>query len=121
MTKTIEVQDKFLLPMLKVEPVAEKVVEKILSGSSGVLVLPETANWLLWPLRMMPMWWQGALRKSAGGSVKQIETPKDVTDAVKFTQLKDQFRCSHWLFSSGRCFFEKALGSSYGHLTAPRD
>ena len=86
MTKTIEVRDKFVFPMLEVETVAEKVVEKILSGSSGVLVLPETANWLLWPLRMMPMWWQVALRKSTGGSIKHVETPKDVTDVVKNTQ-----------------------------------
>ncbi len=56
MTKTIEVPDKFLLPMQKVETVAEKVVQKILSDSSGVLVIPEAASWVAWPLRMMPMW-----------------------------------------------------------------
>jgi len=56
MTKSIEVPDKFLLPMQKVETVAEKVVQKILSGSSGVLVIPEAAGWVAWPLRMMPMW-----------------------------------------------------------------
>lgn len=56
MTKTIEVPDKFFMPMQKVETVAEKVVQKILSGNSGVLVIPEAAGWVVWPLRTMPLW-----------------------------------------------------------------
>jgi len=64
MTKTIKVPDKFLLPMQKVETVAEKVVQKILSGNSGVLVIPEAASWIGWPLRMMPMWCRSSFPSS---------------------------------------------------------
>ena len=73
MTSTIEVKDKFFIPMQHVETVAEKVVDKIVSGNSGVLVIPEAAGWLCWPLRMMPMWWQVRTRHQAGNSLKAKE------------------------------------------------
>lgn len=39
MARKVKISDKFVLPMLKVETLAEKVVEKILSGNSGVVVV----------------------------------------------------------------------------------
>ena len=38
-TSRIKVDDKFLLPILKVETVAEKVVQEIMNANSGVLVV----------------------------------------------------------------------------------
>lgn len=66
LTKTVKVTDKFIMPMQKVETVAEKTVQKILSGSSGILLVPDAANWFAWPLRMMPMWWQIRQRNRIG-------------------------------------------------------
>lgn len=45
MAKQVKLTDKFVVPMLKVETVAEKVVEKITSGNSGVVVV--SCNFLL--------------------------------------------------------------------------
>ena len=39
MTTLIEIKDKFVMPMLKVETLAEKVVQQIVSGDSGVVVV----------------------------------------------------------------------------------
>lgn len=45
MAKQVKLTDKFVVPMLRVETVAEKVVEKITSGNSGVVVV--SCNFLL--------------------------------------------------------------------------
>ena len=42
MTNLIEIRDKFVMPMLKVETLAERVVQQILSGDSGVVVVGRT-------------------------------------------------------------------------------
>ena len=81
MTKTIEVKDKFFMPMQHVETATEMIVEKILSRSSGVLVIPEAANWFIWPLRMMPMWWQVFMRNTAGRGIKAARSKEIKTAA----------------------------------------
>lgn len=64
MTVGVKNDSRFLLPTMHVETVAERVVERILQGSSGVLVLPEAAWWLGWVSRVWPMWMQIGLRNS---------------------------------------------------------
>ncbi|KAL8828977.1 MAG: hypothetical protein Q9191_002281 [Dirinaria sp. TL-2023a] len=86
MTKTVKVADKFLMPMQKVETVAEKVVQKILSGSSGIVLVPEAAAWLAWPLRAMPMWWQNRLRHRAGRLVGNAMRPEKAAQMVEQSQ-----------------------------------
>ena len=39
MTKLVKIKDPFFIPMLKVETLAERVVEQIVSGNSGVVVV----------------------------------------------------------------------------------
>ncbi|KAL8794675.1 MAG: hypothetical protein Q9195_002750 [Heterodermia aff. obscurata] len=39
MTSLVKIRDKFVMPMLKVETLAERVVQQILSGNSGVVVV----------------------------------------------------------------------------------
>ena len=39
MTTLVKIKDKFVMPMLKVETLAEKVVQQIVSGDSGVIVV----------------------------------------------------------------------------------
>lgn len=64
MTVGVKNESRYLLPTMHVETVAERAVEKILEGSSGVLVLPDTAWWLGWVARAWPMWMQVTLRNS---------------------------------------------------------
>lgn len=71
MTVGVSNDSRFLLPTMHVETVAERAVEKILEGSSGVLVLPETAWWLGWVARAWPMWMQVTLRNMGMKFVKE--------------------------------------------------
>lgn len=64
MTVGVKNDSHFLLPTMNVETVAERTVEKILEGSSGVLMLPEMAWWIGWVARVWPMWMQVSLRNS---------------------------------------------------------
>ena len=86
LTKSVKVSDKFVMPMQKVETVAEKVVQKILSGSSGIVMAPEAANWFAWPLRMMPMWWQTFLRNEAGKGIGKLPRQEDIVKKVEESQ-----------------------------------
>ena len=86
LTKTIKVTDKFLMPMQKVETVAEKVVQKILSGSSGIVMIPEAANWIAWPLRVIPMWLQVRLRHQTGKMLENIPRPEKTAQMVEHSQ-----------------------------------
>ncbi|KAG7004410.1 dehydrogenase RED2 [Physcia stellaris] len=79
----VKLTDKFVVPMLRVETVAEKVVEKIMSGNSGVIVIPEAANWVAWSARALPMWWQVFLRTESGRPIKGLRGLKEVKEAMK--------------------------------------
>ncbi|KAL9595254.1 MAG: hypothetical protein Q9219_006558 [cf. Caloplaca sp. 3 TL-2023] len=54
------------------ETVAEKIYEKIVSGSSGMVFVPDTAWHLGWILRSLPMWWQTSVRSSGGEYVPAV-------------------------------------------------
>ena len=53
----------FFGPALHVDTVAEAVVDQVLSGSSGVLVLPGFYKVLTANMRSMPWWFQHNIRK----------------------------------------------------------
>ncbi|KAL8936589.1 MAG: hypothetical protein Q9216_004850, partial [Gyalolechia sp. 2 TL-2023] len=59
----------FLFPWQQPETVAEKIYEKIVSGSSGMVFVPDTAWHFGWITRSLPTWWQMAVRNSGGGYV----------------------------------------------------
>lgn len=56
---------KFLLPALEPDTVAEEIVDKVLSGSSGQVVLPGVGKVLPIMLRSWPYWMQARVRKNA--------------------------------------------------------
>lgn len=58
----------FLVPSLEPETVAEAIVEKVLAGSSGQVVLPGICN-LYTGFRGWPHWMQNALRQSGHGTM----------------------------------------------------
>ncbi|KAI2787839.1 Dehydrogenase RED2 [Penicillium oxalicum] len=57
-------EDTFLNPLLYPETVAEKVVEQVLSGRSGHVVVPGVAGAIAQRLRGYPLWFQHSLRCS---------------------------------------------------------
>ncbi|KAI4142296.1 MAG: hypothetical protein L6R39_004992 [Caloplaca ligustica] len=56
----------FLFPWQHPETVAEAIYKKIISGSSGMVFVPEMGWYLGWILRSLPMWWQIMIRNSGG-------------------------------------------------------
>ena len=58
----IENESRFLMPTLRVETVAEAIVKKVLTGTSGIVILPQMGNLLGWTLRCWPMWLQTIVR-----------------------------------------------------------
>lgn len=66
MTDGINNPSTFLSPWQQPETVAEKIYEKIISGSSGMVFVPDAAWHFGWILRSMPMWWQTIIRNSGG-------------------------------------------------------
>ncbi|KAL8840916.1 MAG: hypothetical protein Q9170_001109 [Blastenia crenularia] len=69
LTEGISNRSKFLFPWQQPETVAEKIYEKIVSGSSGMVFVPDTAWHLGWILRSLPMWWQTIVRNGTGEHV----------------------------------------------------
>ena len=60
-----------LLPWQFPETVAEKVVDKLTSGTSGVVYAPEMAEYIAM-IRAMPMWWQIFIRNGAGKTLTRL-------------------------------------------------
>lgn len=90
MTKGMEMKDKFLVPMQKVETVTEIVADKIFSGDSGVLTIPDAAGWMGWGIRGMPAWFQVWLRIRAGIPLRdpaELEQIKSIVDNAKSRSL----------------------------------
>lgn len=56
----------FVAPPLHVDTVAQAIVDQIMSGRSGQLVLPEANWWVAVPFRGMPNWMQYGARKGMG-------------------------------------------------------
>lgn len=63
MTTGIRNESKFLMPTLRADAVAETIVEKVLSGSSGIVILPDMGSFLAWTVRCWPMWLQTLVRQ----------------------------------------------------------
>ncbi|KAI4087745.1 MAG: hypothetical protein LQ348_001254 [Seirophora lacunosa] len=59
----------FLVPWQHPETVAEEIYKKIVSGSSGMVFMPQVVWHLGWILRSLPMWWQTTVRTSIGRSI----------------------------------------------------
>ena len=55
-------EDTWLNPMLEPETVAENVVQMVLKGESGRVVLPGSAGWFAVNLRGFPLWFQTNVR-----------------------------------------------------------
>jgi len=55
---------KFLMPTLEPDTVAEGIVKKVLTGTSGQVVLPGAANFLATMIRSWPFWMQIRLRNN---------------------------------------------------------
>ena len=64
-------RDRFVLPVLAVETLAEAVLDQILRGESGKVVRPRTAGWLgLTHFRAWPLWAQTLMRKNGGEGLR---------------------------------------------------
>lgn len=70
MTTGLRNESNFLMPTLRAEVLAEIIVKKVLSGSSGVVIVPHVGSFLLWTLRWWPMWLQTLTRQRAIRFVK---------------------------------------------------
>ncbi|KAL8688373.1 MAG: hypothetical protein Q9218_005700 [Villophora microphyllina] len=85
LTEGINHTSDFMFPWLHPETVAEKVFERIVSGRSGMVFVPEVAWNIGWVLRSLPSWWQVTVRNDGGKFVspdmvarrhKEIESRK---------------------------------------------
>lgn len=72
MTTGYAQKDRFVMPVLRVETVAEAVFAKILSGTSGKVVVPAAAQWLgITHFRAWPLWLQTRVRNAGGGTLER--------------------------------------------------
>jgi short-subunit dehydrogenase len=60
--KNLTPEDTFVNPLLYPETVAEGIVNQVLTGESGHVLLPTTAGWIAQRLRGYPLWFQHSLR-----------------------------------------------------------
>ena len=67
-------------PVFEVETVAEAVFERVMSGQSGFLVLPRTAEWSVLTVRSWPWWLQRLLLGLAKDIMKPAEEAEEVKD-----------------------------------------
>lgn len=58
-------ESTFRSPTLSADAVAETIVKKVLTGSSGIVVVPNIDNFLGWTFRCWPMWLQTLARRDA--------------------------------------------------------
>lgn len=56
-------EDTWFSPLLEAESVAGSVVERVLAGESGRVVVPGGSGWLAVRLRGLPLWIQGGIRR----------------------------------------------------------
>lgn len=60
--KNLTPEDTFANPLLYPETVAESIVNQMLTGESGHVLVPKTAGWIAQRLRGYPLWFQHWLR-----------------------------------------------------------
>ncbi|MCJ1466128.1 hypothetical protein MMC07_004747 [Pseudocyphellaria aurata] len=65
MTTGVKNEDKFWMPTWGADAMAGAIVEKVLSGTSGLLIVPRMGNFTVWTLRCWPMWLQTLARQNA--------------------------------------------------------
>lgn len=65
----IQNNSKFLMPTLSAETVADTVVKKVLTGTSGIIILPQMGVLVGWTVRFWPMWLQSLIRSRTSRSV----------------------------------------------------
>ena len=83
MTTGYEQKDRALLPLLEVETIAEAIYKKIMSGTSGKVILPAAAEWLGFThFRAWPLWLQTGFRNA---SADLMETWKGRSDEMTAT------------------------------------
>lgn len=80
MTEGVNNPSTFLFPWQHAETVAEEIYKKIISGSSGMVFMPEVGWHLGWILRSLPMWWQVMVRNAGG---EYIPNPATGSPAAK--------------------------------------
>ncbi|MCJ1243612.1 hypothetical protein MMC30_000809 [Trapelia coarctata] len=83
LSEGFENRSKFLSPTLDAQTVAECVFEKVVSGQSGLVVLPKTHEWLACTIRALPFWWQGYMRDDLKGVMVGPEALRKKRDAEK--------------------------------------
>lgn len=79
---------KFLLPTLEPESVAEEIVKKVLSGTSGQVILPGFANFFTL-FKGMPHWLQTKVRNDGEKFMKNWQG-RQVIDVEKEYKLKHE-------------------------------
>lgn len=62
LARDLSPEDTFMSPLLAPESVSEAVVDQILTGESGYVGIPRTADSMSWVLRSTPSWLQNGLR-----------------------------------------------------------
>ena len=72
MTTGLRNESQFMMPTLSSEAVAAKIVEKVLSGSSGIVIIPNMGSFLAWTVRCWPMWLQTLVRRDAIKFMKEM-------------------------------------------------
>lgn len=80
--------DKFLMPTLEVETVAEEIVKKVLSGKSGQVILPPFGVIATF-MRGLPHWYQIRARNDGLSFMKNWKG-RQVIDIEKYYESKDE-------------------------------
>lgn len=79
----------FLMPALEPATVAEAIVKKVLTGTSGQLILPAMGNTMA-SLAAMPHWYQYRLRAKNAGIMSQFAGRKVVKDLDRFYEDREK-------------------------------
>ncbi|KAL8906849.1 MAG: hypothetical protein Q9207_001776 [Kuettlingeria erythrocarpa] len=76
LTEGVNNPSTFLYPWQHAETVAEEIYKKMISGSSGMVFVPEAGWYLSWILRSLPTWWQIMVRSFGGVYLENISAEK---------------------------------------------
>lgn len=76
-------KNKFLSPTLQPETVAEAVFEKVISGSSGFVVLPKTHAWFAQTVRSWPWWLQKGISDGLKDHLIRFADRKEIKELTE--------------------------------------
>ncbi|KAL8999791.1 MAG: hypothetical protein Q9169_001464 [Polycauliona sp. 2 TL-2023] len=88
LTEGIDNPSTFLYPWHYPETVAEEIYEKMVSGNSGMLFVPEIGWHLGWILRSLPSWWQVMVRNDAGKYITEAGLKARMTAEAARNEIK---------------------------------